>query len=62
MQIIKKTYFPKDCSKVKNNTDIQSVLKSSNTQNDVLKAWEETLTTIDNIKSGLVFCETDDGA
>jgi hypothetical protein len=37
-----KPHFPQECSKVKNNADVQSVLDSLNTQNGVQKAHEET--------------------
>jgi hypothetical protein len=35
-------HFPQEYSKVKTNTDVQSVLNSLNTQNGVQKAHEET--------------------
>jgi hypothetical protein len=47
-----KPHFPQECSKVKNNTDVQSVLNSLNTQNDVQKAQEETHIKDDDIKRG----------
>jgi hypothetical protein len=37
-----KPHFPQECSNV-NTTDVQSVLNSLNTHNDVLKAKEETI-------------------
>jgi hypothetical protein len=37
-------YFPQECSTIKNQTDVRSVLNSLNTISDVLKATEETIT------------------
>lgn len=37
-----KVHYPQECSKVKNNTDVQSVLNSLNTQDGVQRAQEET--------------------
>jgi hypothetical protein len=37
-----KQHFPQECSK-ENITDVQSVLNSLNTQNDILKAKEDTI-------------------
>jgi hypothetical protein len=45
-----KPHFRQECSKVKNNTDVQSVLNYLNTQNGVLKAQEETLINDADIK------------
>jgi hypothetical protein len=39
-----KLHFPQECSQVKNNSDVQNVLNSFNTPNDILEAEEETLT------------------